>query len=199
MANVLPREKQTRPKGSANRIPAHEIEVAVVQALRTETGLRTDEIGATDDAAVVADHLQRVVISDTSLELTISAQDKCELPSTVFVPYSVPNAKPAKRQIPPEESVPNLHMRASKRRRLLLGIAKARAWYDDLVTGRVASVREIAIREKTTHRHVRLMLPLAFLPPSFIVAAINNSLNSHMGLSSVSKRPPLVWRREGNP
>jgi hypothetical protein len=129
-----------------------------------------------------------VVVSDTALELSIRPQSETSSPSIVCVPFLSPNAKPVKRQIGADDKEQNESpMRPSKRRRLLLGIAKARAWYDELATGRVGSVREIAIREKTTHRHVRQMLPLAFVPPSFVYAAVNNQLESGDGLSKLVK------------
>lgn len=44
----------------------------------------------------------------------------------------------------------------------LEAIAKAHVWIDDLLEGRVASLAEIARRERKVARHVRLLAPLAF-------------------------------------
>src|ERR1700731_3536280 len=56
---------------------------------------------------------------------------------------------------------------------LLTAIAKARSWIDDLINGRVQSFDEIADREQKVVRHIRFLVPLAFLSPR-IVAAISN-------------------------
>jgi hypothetical protein len=53
------RHGKSRPNGSANRVPAQEIEVAVVQALRAAIEMRPDESGTADDAAIVAEHLKK--------------------------------------------------------------------------------------------------------------------------------------------
>lgn len=50
----------------------------------------------------------------------------------------------------------------------LAAIAKARAWIDDIVDGRVASFAEIAEREGKVQRHIRLLAPLAFVSPKLI-------------------------------
>ena len=55
---------------------------------------------------------------------------------------------------------------------LLLAIAKARAWIEDLAEGRVASFAEIAKQEGRVERHVRLLAPLAFVSPRMISAIL---------------------------
>ncbi len=188
------RRGKTRPSGSVSRVPAHDVEVAVAQALRATIRQEPDQSEALDDVALIVKCLQRVTVSNSALELAIRSNDDGSSASTVRVPFSNPNTKPVRRRISAADAADDMaHMRPSKRRRLLLGIAKARAWYEDLATGRVGSVREIALREKTTHRHVRQMLPLAFLPPSFIAAAIDNRLDSGAGLSKFVKELPLFW------
>lgn len=189
------RRGKTQPTGSVSRVPAHEIEAAVVQALRENIHQAPNE-PETDDLALIIQNLQRVTISNTVLELIICPNGDTSLPFTVSVPFSNPNAMPVRRRISAATDADDrVGMRPSKRRRLLLGIAKARAWYEDLATGRVTSVREIADREKTTHRHVRQMLPLAFAPPSFVIDVLNNCVNSADGLSRLTKQPPLIWSR----
>jgi DNA invertase Pin-like site-specific DNA recombinase len=53
---------------------------------------------------------------------------------------------------------------------LLKAIAKARGWFDDLVTGRASSLAAIALREGITDRYVSHLLPLAFLAPDIVEA-----------------------------
>jgi site-specific DNA recombinase len=57
-------------------------------------------------------------------------------------------------------------MKAESRDALLIAIAKARGWIDDIRLGRLASFAEIAEREAHCERHIRLLAPLAFLSPA---------------------------------
>jgi hypothetical protein len=59
-------------------------------------------------------------------------------------------------------------MSADDRDILLSAIAKARAWIEDLVEGRVTSFAEIAKREGKVERHIRLLAPLAFVSPRIV-------------------------------
>ena len=60
------------------------------------------------------------------------------------------------------------HCRVENRDILLKAIVKARAWIQDLAEGRVTSFDEIAKREGKVERHIRLLAPLTFVPPSAI-------------------------------
>jgi hypothetical protein len=53
---------------------------------------------------------------------------------------------------------------------LLKATARAYRWSDDLVSGRVRSIGEIAKREHLTGRHVRRVMQLAFLAPRIVKA-----------------------------
>src|SRR5439155_17555565 len=59
---------------------------------------------------------------------------------------------------------------------LLSAIAKARAWIDDLVDGRVASLAEIAKQEGKVERHIRFLTLLAFVSPRIVSAIANHSV-----------------------
>ena len=54
----------------------------------------------------------------------------------------------------------NTPIKASRREALLIAIAKARQWIDDLAHGRAASFAVIARREGKVERHIRLLAPL---------------------------------------
>jgi hypothetical protein len=64
-------------------------------------------------------------------------------------------------------------MRADTRLTLLVAIAKARAWADALMTGRIGDVDEIARAENRTPRYVRMLLPLAFVAPDIVQAVLD--------------------------
>ncbi len=53
---------------------------------------------------------------------------------------------------------------------LLKAVARARRWADELVSGKVRSVHELAKREGLDRRSVRRLIPLGFLAPRIVEA-----------------------------
>ncbi|MBX3582971.1 MAG: recombinase family protein [Rhizobiaceae bacterium] len=62
---------------------------------------------------------------------------------------------------------------------LIKALARSITWYDDLVSGRAASFREIAEREGVAERYVAKLIPLAFLDPGIV----EDSLDGRTALS----------------
>ncbi|WP_027173252.1 hypothetical protein [Methylobacterium sp. 10] len=83
-------------------------------------------------------------------------------------------------------------MRVETRARLVDGIAKARFWLNDLVSGRVADTHAIAVAEGCSERSLRMTLNLAFLAPSVIQAAIAGTLPEGSGIPALMSAP-MVW------
>ncbi len=77
----------------------------------------------------------------------------------------------------------------------MAGIAKARAWVDELVMGRVADAHAIACREGCSERSVRMTLNLAFLSPDIVKAAVQGTLPHGVGLCSLAELP-APWSRQ---
>jgi hypothetical protein len=61
----------------------------------------------------------------------------------------------------------------SSNKSLIKAIARAVTWYDDLVSARVASARDIAKQENLDERYVSQLLRLAFLDPAIIARVLN--------------------------
>src|SRR4029453_10498561 len=66
----------------------------------------------------------------------------------------------------------NTPITPSRRDALLMAIAKARNWADALAHGRLGSFAMIARRERRVERHIRLLVPLAFLSPRIVSALL---------------------------
>ena len=56
---------------------------------------------------------------------------------------------------------------------LIKSVARAHLWFEDLATGRAASLQAIAEREGITEGYVRRLLPLASLAPAIVEAILN--------------------------
>ena len=67
--------------------------------------------------------------------------------------------------------------------RLIAAIASAKNWFAELQSGGVASVRELAARDKVDPSHISRILPLAFLAPDIIKAILDGCLDPGFTLS----------------
>ena len=86
-------------------------------------------------------------------------------------------------------------IRAETRSRLISGIANARAWLNELATGRVGDTAAIALRHGCSERSVRSTLNLAFLSPAIVQAAIDGTLPEGMGVVQMTELP-AAWREQ---
>jgi site-specific DNA recombinase len=55
---------------------------------------------------------------------------------------------------------------------LLKAVARGHVWFEELASGRMKSITEIAMREAMTDRYVSQLISLAFLPPTIVEAAV---------------------------
>ncbi|MCH7644862.1 MAG: recombinase family protein, partial [Myxococcales bacterium] len=78
---------------------------------------------------------------------------------------------------------------------LIKAIARSRQWFDDLVSGRVLSLVEIAKAEGITDRYVGRVLPLAFLAPDIISSVVTGTQPVQLTAEMLTKRTdlPLDW------
>ena len=87
-------------------------------------------------------------------------------------------------------------MTAETRESLLQAIARSRRWMDRLLSGDVTSTDEIASAEKLAERHVRFLLPLAFLSPRIITAIANGSAPADLNVSTLARALPHAWAEQ---
>ncbi|MEL7281170.1 MAG: recombinase family protein, partial [Pseudomonadota bacterium] len=77
--------------------------------------------------------------------------------------------------------------RAQRNRQTLLSaIAKAHVWYDDLKSGSVSSITELACRENRSVRSTRLNLSLAWLAPDLVRAALEGRLDPNISATELA-------------
>jgi site-specific DNA recombinase len=81
---------------------------------------------------------------------------------------------------------------------MLQAIARGHRWFEDLVSGRVASTREIAKREKLQDRHVRRLLRLAFLSPKIVETIAEGRQPIELNAEALTKHfmLPVSWRKQ---
>ncbi len=78
---------------------------------------------------------------------------------------------------------------------LVKALARGISWYDDLVSGRAESFREIAAREGVAERYIAKLVPLAFLDPQLVKECIDGHQALSLSGSDVAEgiELPMLW------
>ena len=78
---------------------------------------------------------------------------------------------------------------------LLKAVARARRWSDDLLSGRVRSIGELARREEVDGRSVRRLILLGALSPRIVEAIVEGRQPADLTVISLTRRIdlPLLW------
>src|SRR6266478_2122350 len=74
-------------------------------------------------------------------------------------------------------------------------IARGRRWLDDVVSGRVTTVKELCTREHCSVRQVNITISLAFLAPNLVKAAVEGRLPRGIGIERL-RDPSTEWSRQ---
>jgi site-specific DNA recombinase len=206
-----------QPAGLIGRVPAAEVEASVVAALREH--LSDGNAGkklAENDLELLERHLERVTLTPNHLELRLrqtvetaqadnpaNNQDPANKdPSasltanvtTTTVPWSSPVPPTVKNII----HVPayNTPMKPARRESLLMAIAKARGWLDEFTNGHLSSFAALARREGKAERHIRLLLPLAFLSPRIVSALLDGTAPADLTITALARALPWSWAEQ---
>jgi DNA invertase Pin-like site-specific DNA recombinase len=197
---------QGRPAGSVTRVSAREIEAAVLRALRE----RYPEQDSLDDRTVITGSVDRVVLRDAALDITLSldpesstdAVDDPDNEGNGFAPAPVlmvswkrPAARRRREIIVSNSSEDARPIRAETRATLVRSIAVGRRWLQEIVDGSSAGPDDIAARESCSRRHVMMMISLAFLAPDLVRSAMNGRLPRGVGVTRLIDAP-IEWSRQ---
>jgi site-specific DNA recombinase len=198
------------PAGLVGRVPAAEIEALVVAALRKHLNGGAGEPLPDNDGELLNRHLERVTLTPNHLELRLrqsveiaQAHDPANNNSsgppiasatTMTVPWTspVPAAVRGIIHVPAH----NTPIKPGRRDALLIAIAKARQWTDDLVHGRAASFAVIARREGRVERHIRLLAPLAFVSPRIVSALLEGTAPADLTITKLVRALPYSWAEQ---
>jgi site-specific DNA recombinase len=204
-------QKQPMAPGLVSRVPAAEIEALVVAALCNH--LNASGAGQQlpdNDRDLVEHHVERVTLTPNHIELrlrqsveTAQAHDTANNNSsgrplanvtTIAIPWTSPVPAAVKGII----HVPahNTPIKPGRRETLLIAMAKARNWVDDLAHGRAASFAVIARREGKVERHIRLLAPLAFVSPRIVSALLDGTAPADLTLSKFARALPYSWAEQ---
>lgn len=185
--------------GSVHRGPAVEIESLVLKAIREHTGTTED-----NDRDLVRRHIKSVQV--TSDRVVINLRQDQESPprqqtkdvkrhngkiNVIEIPWIKPPSK-KRREILLPTSISRDHVkpiRAEDRLKILAAIAKGQRWLDEVISGQVKDLEQIAKRERCSSRKVNMTISLAFLAPSLVKAVIEGRLPHGVKVSRLYEVP----------
>jgi site-specific DNA recombinase len=197
-----------QPPGLIGRVPAAELEALVLAALRHHLNASgAGEQLPDNDRELLERHLERVTLTPNHLELRLrrsiepaQAHDPANnsatrpIASVTTIPWSspVPAAVKGIIRVPAH----NTPMAPSRRDALLTAIAKARQWADELAHGHVGSYAVLARREGKVERHIRLLLPLAFLSPRIVSGLLDGTAPAGLTVTALARALPWSWAEQ---
>jgi len=164
--------------GSVRRIAAREIEGVVEEAVRGKLDI------ADASGQAITDRIQRIVLSNTQIRITLNAMDGGSPAPTIEIPWT--SDKASDDCVPPySEHKPDP--------KLVQAVVRAHVWVADLKNGRFLSVEELADSAKLHAKVVRQALRFAFLAPGLIRAILEGRHAAGVTLLRIPKTLPLTW------
>jgi hypothetical protein len=151
--------------------------------------------GAVDKDANARPAVQRVVISQTTIEIELAEERVADDHNRILIVSWTPPSPHRRREIiqgvgeRPSETRP---MRSKTRALLIEALGDAHRWLDELTINRDQTIEAIATREGQTERWVRRTLSLAFLCPPLMQAGIEGRLPRGFGVKRLMDLP-LIW------
>ena len=205
-APVLHGNAKTASAGSISRVPAAEVEDAILTALKHH--LAEQQNGSATNATRVEDHraiaqlVAAIIVHNDKLVVRLNPDSPDEASNnsadrSIIIPWQKPPTK-RRRQIllPGNKSRSEVRPQHFERRALLVSaIARGRQWLDDVVSGRMTTVAELCAREKCSVRQVNMTISLAFLAPNLVKAAIEGRLPRGIGIERL-RDLPSEWTRQ---
>jgi hypothetical protein len=202
-------QNKIQATGLIGRVPAAEVEALVITALRNHLQVSGAEgqLHPDSDRQLIEHHVERVTLTPKHITLqmrrvtgpdavatgTVSGANGAadSHAATITIPWAspVPTAIKGIAQVPAH----NTPMKPSRREALLTAIAKARQWVDEVAQGRTATFAQIARREGKVERHVRLLLPLAFLSPRIVSSLLAGTAPAGLTVTALVGALPYSW------
>ncbi len=175
---LLHGESKTASVGSVSRIPATDIEDVIVKSLHELIAQKEKPSSSGTQVGgrkVLRDSITRIDVHEDHLVIRLRSADDEETSDPtddhlLSIPWRKPPSKRA-RQILLPRGVPRSEVRPTRierRARLVSAIARGRRWLDEIVSGSVTDVQQIAARQKCSVPQVNMTISLAFLAPVLI-------------------------------
>ena len=144
----------------------------------------------------------RIDVHEDRLAVRLKSADDEETSDTaddylLSIPWQKPPSRKS-RQILIPHGVPKNEIRPTRierRARLVSAIARGKRWLDEIVSGSVTDVQQIASRQKCSVRQVNMTISLAFLAPDLVRAAVEGRLPRGIGVERL-RDAPAEWSKQ---
>jgi len=207
-------QNRSEDAGNVPRVSAPSIESIVLEALHKhlDGGTTSQDACTQGNRELIDEYVERVILKPNAIDILIRQQsqpddtgqpegDRTSNPNehegtqtVLALPWSPPASSAAKGIL--HEPSSRHPVSPATREALLTALAKARSWVDDLVCGHAASFTEIAKREGKVERHVRFLVPLAFVSPQIIKTIIYGTAPADLTVTQLAKAPPYSWAEQ---
>jgi site-specific DNA recombinase len=189
---LLQRRKQDA--GRVARVSAVELEKLVVEAVRARLAAASPMRDELSDRDAIEGYVERIIVRPDAVDIELKGEEQDHV-RPISLPWKAHAFQSVKGVLHQPDEQPTLG--AEARDAILLAVAKARVWIDDLASGRIQSFAEIAQSEGRVERHIRLLAPLAFVPPPTLAAIAEGTLNRDVTVTTLARAVPLLWSPRG--
>ena len=199
-------ESKTASVGSVSRVPASEIENIIVKSLNEHLIAQKEKpafsLTHVRDSKAALEQVARIDVHADRLAVRLKSADgedasKATDEHLLSIPWQKPPSRKS-RQILIPHGIPKNEIRPTRierRARLVSAIARGRRWLDEIVSGAVTDVQQIASRQKCSVRQVNMTISLAFLAPDLVRAAVEGRLPRGIGVERL-RDAPAEWSRQ---
>ena len=203
---LLHGESKSASVGSVSRISAAGIEETIVRVLKEHLIAQKEKPSSgsaqAEDRKFVLEQVARIDVNKHSLTIRLKSEDGEEVGDSatglsLSIPWQKPSSKKSRQILVPHGVAPNevRPTRIERRARLVNAIARGRRWIDEIVSGSVLDVQQIAARQKCSVRQVNMTISLAFLAPDLVRAAVEGRLPRGLGVERL-RDAPAEWSRQ---
>jgi hypothetical protein len=200
-------ESKTVSVGSVSRIPATDVEDIIVRSVNEHLVAQRGQPSSCSAHAdyrgvIIAEQVIRIDVHKDRLIVrfrpagTEEGSDSTDA-GLLSIPWQKPPSRKS-RQILIPLGVPRNEVRPTRierRARLVGAISRGRRWLDEIVSGSVTNIEQIATRQKCSVRQVNMTISLAFLAPDLVKAAVEGRLPRGIGVERL-RDAPAEWGRQ---
>ena len=193
-------ESKTASVGSVSRIPATDIEDIIVKFLGEHLVAQKEKqissVPQVGDRKTVLEQVARIDVHGDHLAIRLKSVGAEEASDSVdeqllSIPWQKPPSRNSRKILMPQGVSRNevRPIRIERRARLVSAIAQGHRWLDEIVSGSVIGVEQIAVRQKCSMRQVNMTISLAFLAPDLVRAAVEGRLPRGIGVERLRDAP----------
>jgi site-specific DNA recombinase len=189
--------------GAVSRLPAADIENTIAKALDeyliTQKEKPAFGTAHPSNRDAILEQVARIDVQKDRLIIQLRSEHSDQTSEEGGAPsLSIPWQKPPSRrarQILLPQGIPKSEVRPTRierRSRLVSAIARGRRWLDEILSGSVIDLDQIATRQKCSARQVNMTISLAFLAPDLVRAAVEGHLPRGIGVERL-RDPSAEW------